>query len=156
VDDGEHFLQLVPVSRWREVSAQAPKPLPEAPVLDPGELPSFKPEAPLPALNHLTRLYVQAFRKQPPWTPKPVDELVQFYAELAELKASASPSHGKLPVWFEVTSPLTKEELLYAIETSLKLEGLAISKLGADSVGVISLGEQRRLEKENPAEPARR
>jgi hypothetical protein len=156
VDDGEHLVQLVPVSRWREVSAQAPKPLPEAPVLDPGELPSFKPEAPLPALNHLTRLYVQAFRKQPPWTPKPLDELVQFYAELAGLKASPSPNHGKMPVWFEVTSPLTKEELLYAFETSLRLEGLAINQLGEDGISVISLGEQQQREKKQSSEPARR
>jgi len=157
VDDGEHFVQLVPVDRWRDVVTQSPKPLPGIPVLDPAQVPPVKPDAPPVALNHLNRLFVQVFHQPPPWTPRPVDKLVEFYAGLSDLKAVSSESYGKLPVWFEVTTPLTKEELHYAIEATLRLEGLAITKVGdGNKVGVISLVEQRRLEKEKSAGPTRR
>ncbi len=148
VDDGEKFVQLVPINRWREVVAASPKTSPDAQVLDPTELPVFKLEPPHPSMNRLSRIYLRILGQQPPWTPRPVDKLAEFYAELTNQKAVASPSQGRMPVLFEITTPLTREELLYAIQTTLNLEGLAIASTGDQQISVMSLGEKRRRESE--------
>jgi hypothetical protein len=144
IDDGRKFVQLVPINRWREVVTASPKANPDAAEMDPLKLPKIKPEPPNATLDRLSLLYLRVLGQQPPWTPRPVDKLVEFYAELTEQKASASRSHGQIPVLFEITTPLTKQELLYAIETTLNLEGLAITSTGKQQISVISLAEQRR------------
>jgi hypothetical protein len=52
--------------------------------------------------------------------------LFTLYADLAGKSAVPSQDLGGLPIWFHVQTPLTKSELLYAIETTFTLHGLAI------------------------------
>ena len=58
----------------------------------------------------------------------------------------SSKNYGRQLVRFEVTTPLTKEEVLYAIETTLKLDGLAITKVDGEKISVIPLAEKKHSE----------
>lgn len=148
VDDGEKFVQVVPVEMLSQVVTNSPKPSANAVVLDPKEVPKFKTEGTPVRINQLNQLYRRFFHDTPPWTPRPVDRLVEFYAELTDQKSVPSKTHGLTPVMFEVTTPLTKEELIYAIETILRLEGLEIAKADKNKIGPVPLGTRPRLDKE--------
>ena len=146
VDDGDKFVQLVPVQIWSKIETSAPKPQSGSELLDPKELPKFNNERPTNPLNRLNKIYQRFFHDSPPWTPKPVDRLVEFSGELTDQKAMSSKNYGRQLVRFEVTTPLTKEEVLYAIETTLKLDGLAITKVDGEKISVIPLAEKKHSE----------
>jgi len=148
IGDGEKFVQLVPVPQWREVQPRAPIPGTNAPLFDPKKIPKSPPGPPTAAVKRLDQLYLRLFHNQPPWTPRPVDQLVEIYADLSDQNAAPSKIHGQNPVRFDIRTPLTKEELLYAIETTLKLNGLAIANVEANRISAVSLGEKLRLEKQ--------
>ncbi len=74
--------------------------------------------------------------------------MVEIYADLTNQQAAPSKINGQMPVRFEVKTAVTKEELLYAIETTLKLHGLAIGNVEANQISAIPLGAKPRLEKE--------
>jgi hypothetical protein len=151
VDDGNKFVQLVPVQDWSKIETHSPKPQPGAELLDPKEIPKLNGERPANPLNRLNEIYRRYFHDSPPWTPRPADQLAGFYAELTEQQAVGSKNYGRRLVRFEVTTPLTKEEVLYAIETTLKLDGLALTKVEGEKISVISLGEKWRTEPEKAA-----
>ncbi len=153
VDDGEKFVQLVPVGEWTKVEARAPVAKSGVPLLDPKGLPRLTVEPPLATIHRLTQLYRQFFRNEPPWTPRPVDRLVEFYAELTDQKAVSSESCGHWPVLFEVTTLLTKEEVCYAAETTLKLHGFGLLKGEGNSLRAIPLAELRSLRAREAAPP---
>lgn len=155
VDDGDKFVQVVRMENWKGVVTASPKPSQDAPVLDPSELPKFKLERPPSALDRLNRLYLQIFDRQSPWMPRPADKLARYYAELTDQQAVPSANHGQMEVLFEVTTPLTREEILYAIETTFRLDGLAISHVGTKQVTVISLAEHQRRKADEAAKPQR-
>ena len=46
VDDGDKFVQLVPVQDWSKMERFSPKPQPGADLLDPKEIPKFNGERP--------------------------------------------------------------------------------------------------------------
>jgi hypothetical protein len=148
VDEGEKFVQLVPVPEWREVQPRAPIPGTNEPLFDPKKIPKSPPGPPTATAKRLDQLYLQLFHNQPPWTPRPVDQLVEIYADLTDQKAAPSKIHGQNPVRFDIRTPLTKEELLYAIETTIKLNGLAIANVEANRISAVSLSEKLRLEKQ--------
>ena len=52
--------------------------------------------------------------------------LFELYARLADKTAVPSPKFDGTGLWFHVETPLTKAELLYAIETTFALNNLAI------------------------------
>ena len=61
----------------------------------------------------------------------PADRLVELYASLTDQKAVPSKGSTAMQrVPFKVEIPVTKEELLYAIERTLALSGLAIVSAG--------------------------
>jgi hypothetical protein len=154
IDDGDKFVQVVRLSTASSVNLGAPKPEPGAEVLDPKKIPAFvAPQMPRPpvAAPQLTALYVKLFRQAPPWTPHPVDRLAAFYAELTDRKAVSSRQLGTLAVFFEVGSPLTKPEVLYAVETSLALNNLAIVPVDEKTIRVGYISERRKLGKDSPA-----
>jgi len=148
IDDGEKFVQLVPVHTWKEVERHAPSPGTNSPLFDPKKIPKSPPGPPTATVKRLDQVYMRLFHSQPPWTPRPVDQLVEIYAELTDQKAAPSKSHGQMPIWFDVGTPVTKEELLYAIETTLKLNNLAIANVEANQISAVPLGAKLRLEKE--------
>jgi hypothetical protein len=153
VDDGEKFVQLVPVPQWREVQPRAPIPGTNAPLFDPKKIPKSPPGPPTAMVKRMDQLYLRLFHNQPPWTPRPVDQLVEIYADLTDQRAAPSRIHGQNPVRFDISTPLAKEELLYAIETTLKLNGLAIANVEANRISAVSLGEKLRLEREKAIRP---
>jgi hypothetical protein len=120
VDDGEKFVQIVPFRQVSRIQLKAPTADSGAAVVDPEKIPVF---------GFVVR------RPEPLTTRAPfVDNLVAFYAELTERKALPSDQFGKLPITFRINNLLTKPELLYAIETTMALNGLAIVSVGEDSV----------------------
>jgi len=148
VDDGEKFTQLVPVETvqavtWKEVELRAPKADAQSPLFYPKEIPKSPPGPPAPAVKRLGELYTRLFHNQPPWTPKPVDQLVAVYAELTDQHATPSKSWGQMPVIFDIATPVTKAELLYAIETTLRLNALAIGKVDGSHIAAVTLREVR-------------
>ena len=148
IDDGEKFVQLVPVPEWREVQPRAPIPGTNESLFDPKKIPKSPPGPPTATAKRLDQLYTRLFHNQPPWTPRPVDQLVEIYADLTDQKAAPSKIYGQNPIRFDIRTPLTKEELLYAIETTLKLNSLAIANVEANRISAVSLGEKLRLEKQ--------
>ena len=83
----------------------------------------------------------------PPRIPSPsnstVDDLVAFYAKLIDLEALPEERYGKNPILFKATTPLTKAELLYALDTTLALNGLTIAHVGDKSIQAAHLAERR-------------
>jgi hypothetical protein len=146
IDDGEKLVQLVPVRDWKDVKPQAPKTAEGAVLLDPRALPRLSPQLPSVGVSHLTQLYRRLFQGEPLWTPRPVDRLVEFYAELNDQKAAASKSCGRWPILFEVTTPLTKDEVCYAVETALRLHGVALVKDEGNRFTAIRVAELRSRE----------
>jgi hypothetical protein len=69
------------------------------------------------------------------------DRLVKLYADLADKKAVPSANLGPIFVRFSVQNALTKEELLYAIETTLELNNLAVIHLDDNKVRVGHISE---------------
>lgn len=134
VDDGDKFVQVVPVAEWSRVEGCAPHAEAGEAVLNPSTLPKVMPEFPTgsPSSQALGRL-------------------IEFYATLAGKKAAPVELRGSWPVAFEVTTPLTKTEVLYAIETSLQLGGLGLQKVDGDTVRVVPLAELRSLKAPPPA-----
>jgi hypothetical protein len=111
VDDGEHLVQIVPARLAPNVRAHAPKSDASAERIAPDKVPVF------------SRGWSSAREIRPP----KVDGLVAYYAELSGRTATPSEKVGQRPVTFEVGTPLTRDELRYAIETTLGFDGLAIA-----------------------------
>jgi hypothetical protein len=167
VDDGDHFVQLVPLEKAEHITPKAPKPKRGAPLLDPRKLPSVPdpssvqraPEAgTVLTSDRLTTLYAQLIANPPPrgsWPLLEVDRLVGFYAELTGRNALASAHFGHLFVPFEIKTPLTDAEVLYAIETTLALNNVAIIPVDDGSIRAGHISERNKLIKD-PSEGSRK
>jgi hypothetical protein len=149
VDDGEHFVQVVAAQQLSLVKPNAPKPPTDAPRLDPAQL--------SPPQEHgllVPRQGVQRPETEAPMRinlPPTMDSLLEVYARLTGQKAVSSLQYGAARVSFEIATPLTKEEALYAIETVLRLNGVEIVPVGEKA---IQLGTfwKRSKDKSKPAE----
>ena len=138
VDDGEHFMQVVPKAQAGRVRPQAPKPRPDAPLLDPRDVPVvglLRTYAPVPTMDpgKFEADLAQVRRHCG-------DRLLALYAEMAGKEAIPSPDLGDRFVWFATQTPLSKEEVLYAIETTLTLNKLEVIN-ESDSVRLGKLSE---------------
>ena len=134
VDDGARLTQVVPLGEMSRVQTNAPAPERGAVLIAPNTIPVF-------AAGFDTSQLFQASSSSP--TPPPtVDRLVAYYASLTDRKAVASSPFGKLSVVFRAANSLTKPELLYALETTLALNNLAIVKVDDSTIraGHISEG----------------
>ena len=136
VEDGAKFVQVVPMWMRTEVKTGAPKPEPGAKLFDPKKLPSMgAPQTISPPHTEKERLeqewerlrkaFDDFMRLQDP-RKRSAQQLLTLYADLAGKSAVPSQDLGGLAIWFHVQTPLTKSELLYAIETTFTLHGLAI------------------------------
>jgi hypothetical protein len=139
-EDGAKFVQMVPMPS--QVITGAPPPEPGAKLFDPKKVPSVgaprwsKAAAPPPKpLTERERLEQVFERLQNafddflhPADPRKPDarRLFELYAGLADKTAMASPKVDGTSIWFRVETPLTKAELIYAIETTFRLHNLAI------------------------------
>ncbi|HZR20701.1 MAG TPA: hypothetical protein VFE51_25700 [Verrucomicrobiae bacterium] len=140
VDDGEHFMQVVPKAQAGSVRAQAPKPRPDAPLFNPKDVPVvglLRTYTPVPMDSRKFEADLAQVSRHC------ADRLVALYAEMSGKKAITSPDLGDRFVWFATQTPLSKEEVLYAIETTLILNKLAIIN-ESDSVRLGKLSEPGR------------
>ena len=104
----------------------------------------------------LLREGVQKPNEQPPIDfnlPPSMDGLVELYARLTGQKAVSSLQYGQERVSFEVATPLTKEEALYAIDATLRLNGLEIVPAGEKSIQLGPFWERSKAERKTPTAP---
>lgn len=139
VDDGVYFVQLVP--RWRldSVRAKSPARDPGVPLLDRKNIPAVgflitypKAEA---APGRLLANLAES-RKHC------ADRLLAFYAELQGKEAVPSPELGDTLIKFGAQSSLNREEALYAIRTTLSLNGLTIVEANANKLTLGKLSQR--------------
>jgi hypothetical protein len=158
VDDGAKFVQVVPMWQRDLVMKAAPRPEPGAKLFDPKKVPSVGPPGsptlsppPQRPVNEVQRIEQEIERLRrafydflhPPDPSKPAGRrLFELYARLADKTAVPSPKFDGTGIWFHVETPLTKAELLYAIETTFTLNNLAIIPVdeGKIRLGHISEG----------------
>src|SRR6266853_1388831 len=141
MDDGEKFVQVVPSASAVQVQSRAPQPEKDSPLIKPWTVPSFEPfsvRALIPPQQQPSPPGAERSLRPPPRFPastnSTVDDLVAFYATLAEREAIPEEHYGKRPILFKATTSLTKAELLYAIETTLALNGFAIARVYDKSI----------------------
>ena len=60
--------------------------------------------------------------------------LLEFYADLAGKTAVPEPKFERASIWFHVNTPLSKSDLLYAIETTFALNGFTIIAVDDHSI----------------------
>jgi len=162
IPDGEKFTQAVRLTQVSQVRTNAPKTGKGASLIDPKNIPVFThstrgvpkvpPKPPTPvqqAVNTVEQVYTNARNRllgPPASPPKPeVGDLVSFYARLTETKPIRSKAFDKSPILFEIKTPVTREELLYAIETTLAQSGLAIVRTNQNFVQVVAIQELRNV-----------
>jgi hypothetical protein len=128
VDDGEKFIQMVPLVQANQVKTNAPQPEADSPLISPESVPQFFPfsnfqrPGPLPSAPGFPPQALSS-------TNSRMDHLGSYYASLVDSKYVSDENYGKWPALFKITFPVTKPELLYAIEMTLHLQGLTIAKL---------------------------
>ncbi len=96
VEDGTNFIQIVPLRQLSNLNPRAPQ------------------------RNPADELVI------PETIRNPADDLVAYYGKLAGRTAIPSKNAGRQFLLFRAQTRLTKPELLYALETTLALNGLAI------------------------------
>ena len=162
VEDGERFVQVVPMAQRAHVRTRAPKPEPGARLFDPKKVPSTGVTdfpRPLTEMERIEqeyeRLRIEFYHfihyKGPP--ERPAKRLLEFYASLAGKTAEASRNFDTLPIWFHIETPVSKADLLYAIETTFALNSLAIVHLDEQRIRVGHISEQGKGTGKQDANP---
>ena len=72
------------------------------------------------------------------------NDMVAYYAELTGRTAMSENKGGSAPTIFRAQTHLTKAELLYALETTLALNGLRIIECKDKTIRVGYINEQSR------------
>jgi hypothetical protein len=137
-DDGTNFVQVVPLSRLAYLKLQAPERDPAEPLLDPGSIKRIG--------------FLTPFKPARPGQMGPrgtIDELVAYYAELTDRTAVSFPQFGSVSITFSAQTPLTKRELLYAIETTLALNGVSIVEVDDKTIKAAHIPQRDRAEKKS-------
>jgi hypothetical protein len=168
IPDGKKFTQAVMLTQVSQVRTNAPKTGKGESLIDPKSIPIFihstrttrnvTPKPPTPvqqAINTVEQVYTNVRTRllgPPASPPKPeVGSLVSYYATLTDTKVIPSKAFDKYPVLFEIKTPVTKAELLYAIETTLAQSGLAIVRTNENSVQVMPIQEVRNISADTSA-----
>ena len=136
VDDGQAFVQIVPIQLLYQVNTNAPAADPGTRLFDPKKVTSMGDwETPRvqTKLEHDLERWRKAFYefiRLNGMRNSSAQRLLELYANLTDKKAEPSKDYESQPIWFHVTTPLSKSELLYAIETTFALNSLAITRVG--------------------------
>jgi hypothetical protein len=137
MDDGDKLVQVVSSADVRFVQPHAPKASPGEVTIDPKEIPKFYRFSPgRPAAKPASgpsALYSDD-----------VDGLVAYYASLTGKNAVPAGQPGRMQIYFQPTTALTKPELIYALETTLALNFLAIVPAGDNFITVTPKDRSRR------------
>lgn len=160
VEDGTRFVQLVAMVQRDQVRTNAPKPESGAKLFDSKKVPSMEasggprpvplPPKPLTEAQRLEQEFERLrqafydFLHGPKPDKHPTQRLLTLYASLAGKTAVPSKEFGDRPIYFHVDTPLTKNELLYAIETTFTLNNLAIIPVDDDKIRLGSISEVLR------------
>jgi hypothetical protein len=155
VGDGAKFVQVVPMAQRDQIKTNAPKPEPGAKLFDPKGMPSMGVSGfPVPQTER--ERFEQAFERArkafydfthlPDPQRRPARRLLGLYADLTDKTPVTSTNLDGASIWFHVETPLTKSELLYAIETTFTLHNLAVVPV-AD--GKIRLGHISEVLRDN-------
>ena len=135
VDDGAKFVQVAPMAQRDQIKTNAPKPEPGAKLFDPkGVLSMGVSSSPVPQTER--ERFEQAFERArkafyefmhlPDPQRRPARRLLGLYADLTDKTPVTSTNLDGASIWFHIETPLTKSELLYAIETTFTLHNLAV------------------------------
>ncbi len=150
VEDGAKFVQVVPISQRAAVKTRAPKPEPDARLFDPRKVPATGGHWTHAPLSEKERLEQEFERLRSAFydflhvrqTTRPAGRrLFELYARLAGKTAVPSPKFDGMGIWFHVETPLTRRELLYAIETTFALNNVAIIPVEDDKVRLGHISE---------------
>lgn len=150
VEDGEKFVQVAPMAQRAILTARAPKREHAAKLLDPNKVPSMGNSELTRPLTKMERnlerlqkaLYDFIHYKSPP--DRSAQRLLELYAKLAGKTAEPSKNFDGRPIWFHIETPLSKSELLYAIETTFSLNNLAIIHVDDQRVRLGHIAELRK------------
>jgi hypothetical protein len=124
MEDGTKFAWIVPASDLGLVHAHAPKPEPGAELIPPDQVPKVAVSV---SVSSPTFLRMHPAESGGDGVPDAgLGDLVGFYAKISGKAAQPSGRHSTQQVLFEARTPLTKAELLYAIDSTLALNNLAI------------------------------
>ena len=140
VDDGQAFVQIVPIQLLYQVNTNAPTAEPGTRLFDPKKVTSMgdwdtpRPQTKLERDLERGRKAFFDFLRLNTTRNASMQRLLELYANLTDKKAEPSKDYESQPIWFHVTTPLSKSELLYAIETTFALNSLAITRVGEDAV----------------------
>jgi hypothetical protein len=151
VDDGEKFFWVVPILEASRVEVASAKLDPKSKLIARERIPIFTgvptvPNTNAPLIQRLTQAAADLYRKvtsppQPPKLPATVDAVFGFYGKLVDLTQ---------PLYFNAATPLTKAELIYAIETMLKLHQIGIVLVDEKTIRALPLRETLKLNTNNP------
>jgi hypothetical protein len=138
VEDGTNFIQIVPILRVGNLKLQAPQRRPEDPLIDPASIPDFR-------YSH-SFVPGKGFQANGPGA---VNELVSFYARLTDRTAVSTNNVANVPLIFKAQAHLTKPELLYALETTLALNGLAIIEVDDKTIRAGHVHELKQAQRKS-------
>jgi hypothetical protein len=140
VDDGRAFVQIVPIQLRSQVNAHAPTPEPSARLFDPQKVPAVgqyefpRPQTKLERdLERWRKAFFEFMRLNSPRNSS-AQRLLELYAGLTDKTAEPSAQYESSPIWFHVTTPVSKSELLYAIETTFALNNLSITRVDDERI----------------------
>jgi hypothetical protein len=140
VDDGQAFVQIVPMQLRSQISTHAPTPEPGTRLFNPKKVPTMgdwdtpRPQTKLERDLERGRKAFFDFLRLNTTRNASMQRLLELYAGLTDKKAEPSKNYEAQPVWFHVTTALSKSELLYAIETTFALNNVVITQVGNDAV----------------------
>jgi hypothetical protein len=171
VNDGEKFMQIVPYAEKSQVETNAPKPDAKERLIAKERIPVFDqippslravqrppPPPPPPFGQQLAKAVVDLYQeltspRKAPQFPATVDAMFEFYGRLADRKTVMGTQTNQIAA-FKAVTPLTKPELIYAVETTLKLQNVAIVPVDEKTVRTMNLREARELQKKKAASPS--
>lgn len=132
VEDGEKFAQVVATAQRSLVTLRAPRPEPTAKLLDPNQVMAtgnFDLPHPVSQMERDLERWRKALYEFLHYQGAPdrsAQRLLALYASLAGKTAELSNAFDGIPIWFHVNTPISKSELMYAIETTFHLNRLAL------------------------------
>jgi len=123
VNDGLKFALVVPLAGATRVKTEAPKPDTGAKLYAPEEIPRIGIGILLSPTPRTSQIPITEELDQ---IRRPAGRLLEFYATLVDKTAEPSETLDGSRLRFRVTTPLTRAELIYAIQKTFSLNGLAI------------------------------
>jgi hypothetical protein len=145
IKDGDKFVRVINIQEGLfRMQPHAPTPKPGENLIDPHDVPVLRLG---PDFKRLLPASQTSSTSGPSKEQSPkanVDNLVAYYAKLTDCTAKSNEKLGAQPISFEAHTPLSKAELLYAIETALFLSGLEIVRVDDKTIRVERIADPRK------------